>query len=121
MRGNDYIYNEGFVYQDPSVTFTNISREHTSQNVEKVEADSWIKTKWRPLVAWQYVVVCLFDFIIAPVTTMFFFHSTGGDYVQWAPLTIQGGGLYHLAMGAVLGVTSWSRGQEKINRVEQNY
>ena len=40
MRGNDYIYNEGFVYQDPSVTFTNISREHTSQNVEKVEADS---------------------------------------------------------------------------------
>ena len=33
---------------------------------------------------------------------------------QWAPITLQGGGLFHVAMGAVLGVSAWSRGQEKM-------
>lgn len=32
----------------------------------------------------------------------------------WSPLTLQGAGLFHLAMGAILGVTAWSRGQEKM-------
>jgi hypothetical protein len=27
---------------------------------------------------------------------------------------LQGAGLYHLAMGAILGITAWSRGQERI-------
>ena len=34
---------------------------------------------------------------------------------QWNPLTLQGAGLFHLAMGAVLGIAAWSRGQEKIS------
>jgi hypothetical protein len=33
---------------------------------------------------------------------------------QWNPLTLQGAGLYHVAMGAILGVAAWSRGQEKM-------
>jgi hypothetical protein len=37
--------------------------------------------------------------------------------VQWSPLTLQGAGLFHLAMGAVLGIAAWSRGQEKIQGV----
>jgi hypothetical protein len=36
---------------------------------------------------------------------------------QWMPLTLQGAGLFHLAMGAVLGIAAWSRGQEKIQGV----
>lgn len=41
--------------------------------------------------------------------------SNGAEkIIQWNPLTLQGGGLYHLAMGAVIGITAWSRGQEKI-------
>lgn len=32
----------------------------------------------------------------------------------WSPLTLQGAGLFHLAMGGILGVTAWSRGQEKM-------
>lgn len=92
-----------------------IEREVVSQ---KPLNESWVKTRWRPLIAWQYFSVCLFDFIIGPVITMIFFAQTGGEYVQWSPLTIQGGGLYHLAMGAILGITSWSRMQEKLHRVE---
>lgn len=34
---------------------------------------------------------------------------------QWDPLTLKGAGLFHLAMGAVLGVAAWSRGQEKMS------
>jgi hypothetical protein len=39
---------------------------------------------------------------------------------QWLPITLGGGGLFHVAMGAVLGVTAWSRGQEKIAGAAQN-
>jgi hypothetical protein len=31
------------------------------------------------------------------------------------PITLQGGGLFHVAMGAVLGVTAYGRTQEKLN------
>ena len=41
----------------------------------------------------------------------------------WDPLTLQGAGLYHIAMGAVLGVAAWTRGKEKIvrNKLEHGY
>jgi hypothetical protein len=34
--------------------------------------------------------------------------------MQWQPLTLQGAGLYHVAMGAVIGVTAWGRTREKL-------
>ena len=34
---------------------------------------------------------------------------------QWVPITLQGGGLFHVAMGAVLGVSAYGRTQEKLN------
>jgi len=33
---------------------------------------------------------------------------------QWMPITLQGAGLYHIAMGAVLGLAAYGRSQEKI-------
>ena len=33
---------------------------------------------------------------------------------QWQPLTLQGAGLFHMAMGAVMGVAAYGRTQEKI-------
>ena len=33
---------------------------------------------------------------------------------QWEPLTLKGAGLFHMAMGAILGIAAWSRGQEKL-------
>tara|TARA_R110000868_G_scaffold348788_2_gene609973 strand:- start:9254 stop:9580 length:327 start_codon:yes stop_codon:yes gene_type:complete len=78
---------------------------------------SWIKHYWRPAIAWQYFAVCLFDFIIAPFLLGLFAFITGGTYIMWIPLTLQNGGLYHLSMGAIIGVSAWSRGQEKIKRI----
>jgi hypothetical protein len=39
-------------------------------------------------------------------------HST--NITQWNPLTLQGAGLFHIAMGAVLGLAAWGRTQEKL-------
>jgi len=75
--------------------------------------ERWFFSYWRPACAWQYLFVCLFDFMIAPIMMAFYSVYTG-EYHGWDPLTIRGGGLYHLAMGAVVGVAVWSRGREKM-------
>lgn len=77
-----------------------------------------MQNKWRPMMGWQYMLVCIFDFIVFPVLyaiLQFWETQAANDaFRQWQPLTLQGAGLYHMAMGAVLGITAWSRGKEKI-------
>lgn len=73
----------------------------------------WFRKYWRPAIAWQYLVVCLFDFLIAPVMVMMYYYYTGGEYQQWSPLTLVSGGFYHIAMGAVTGITAYGRSLEK--------
>mgnify|MGYP003327834405 CR=1 FL=1 len=77
--------------------------------------DNYLKELWRPLMAWNYAIIVLFDFMLAPIGLGIYTAVTKQPYIQWQPLTIQGGGLFHIAMGAVIGVSAWSRGQEKIN------
>ena len=83
-----------------------------------MKKDDWMKTKWRPMMGWMYMVVCIFDFIVFPIGfTIFQFwevEASNDAFRQWNPLTLQGAGLFHMAMGAILGITAWSRGQEKI-------
>lgn len=67
-------------------------------------------------MGWMYMVVCFFDFVVAPILWSLLqavFH--GGVNIQWQPLTLQGAGLFHVAMGAVLGLAAWGRTQEKLN------
>lgn len=73
--------------------------------------ESWLKSYWRPAIAWQYFAVCIFDFIIFPAAYMYFSQQ------QWNPITLKEGGFYHLAMAAIIGVAAWTRGQEKITRI----
>ena len=69
-------------------------------------------------MAIMYMTACLFDFVFFPImftAVQFWEVSAANDaFRQWAPITLQGGGLFHVAMGAVLGVSAWSRGQEKM-------
>lgn len=81
------------------------------------DKETWIKQYWRPLMAYQYFAVCLFDFIIFPALTMLISKYTG-QHIQWDPLTLKESGFYHMAMGAILGVAAWTRGLEKIKRIE---
>jgi hypothetical protein len=76
--------------------------------------EDWMQSKWRPAMGWLYMLTCAFDFVIFPVLWSILQAVTKAPITQWNPLTLQGAGLYHLAMGAVLGVAAWSRGQEKM-------
>lgn len=77
--------------------------------------EDWSSRKWRPYMAWLYMVVCALDFIIFPVLWSILQAKYNGMVTnQWDPLTLKGAGLFHMAMGAIVGVTAWSRGQEKI-------
>lgn len=80
----------------------------------------WLQNYWRPMMGWQYMVTCTFDFIIFPILFALIQVLFDGKVdQQWNPITLEGAGLYHLAMGAILGVTAWSRGQEKIKMFRQ--
>jgi hypothetical protein len=67
------------------------------------------------MMGWTYMITCIFDFVVAPVLwslAQSLFH--GSVQTQWQPLTLQGAGLYHIAMGAVLGIAAYGRTQEKL-------
>lgn len=76
---------------------------------------TWFLKWWRPIMAWQYFIICMFDFLVAPILISIFTDQSAAKIIQWEPLTLRGGGLYHLSMMAIVGVTAWSRGQETIN------
>ena len=82
-----------------------------------MKEEPWLKQYWRPLMAYQYLLVCLFDFVLAPILTMILSKYLGG-YHPWEPLTLKESGYYHMAIGAILGVAAWTRGQEKIKRLD---
>lgn len=69
---------------------------------------------WRPACAWAYIIICLFDFIIFPIASALYSHHVGVPFTHWQPLTLADGGLFHLSLGSVLGITSWGRSKEKL-------
>lgn len=88
-----------------------------SESEQKKE--DWMNSKWRPAMGWLYMFVCLFDFVIAPVLWSILQAKDHGSVTsQWQPLTLQGAGLFHIAMGAVLGIAAYGRTQEKLNGAE---
>lgn len=95
------------------------------------------KRYWRPIAAYVYIAICVFDFVGMPlfmelqndrvnVEAFAQIKELQGEATQqaaiaainlgpreWVPLTLEGGGLFHIAFGAILGVAAWTRGQEK--------
>jgi len=75
----------------------------------------WINKKWRPVMGWIYMLTCTMDFVVFPILwSLLQALSKGSVTSQWQPLTLQGAGLYHIAMGAVLGIAAYGRTKEKI-------
>ena len=78
--------------------------------------ESWLNAKWRPMMGWMYMMVCTCDFVIFPIlwSILQAVGNHGHVETQWSPITLQGAGLFHMAMGAVLGVAAFGRTQEKL-------
>lgn len=76
---------------------------------------NFINSKWRPMMAFVYMVTCVTDFVLFPILWSVLQAMQGGQVTsQWSPLTLQGAGLFHVSMGAVLGLAAYGRSQEKI-------
>ena len=90
-----------------------------AEEVEKSESEKkkedWMNSKWRPMMGWMYMLVCSMDMIVFPILWSLLQTATNTPITQWNPLTLQGAGLFHIAMGAVLGIAAFGRTQEKLN------
>ena len=89
-----------------------MSEEVKSESEKKKE--DWMNSKWRPMMGWMYMLVCTADFILFPVMWSLLQTFAKVPITQWMPLTLQGAGLFHIAMGAVLGIAAFGRTQEKL-------
>ncbi len=79
------------------------------------ESSDWINKKWRPVMGWVYMMTCTMDFVVFPILWSLLQAVQGGQVSsQWNPITLQGAGLYHIAMGAVLGIAAYGRTKEKL-------
>jgi hypothetical protein len=80
--------------------------------------EDWIRSHWRPMMAVVYMTIVIFDFIVAPVLwSTIQVLGSGSVSVQWSPLTILSAGIFHVSMGAVLGISALTRGREKVERL----
>ena len=79
------------------------------------DSQDWVNKKWRPVMGWVYMLTCTSDFVLFPVLWSVLQAVQGGQVTsQWNPITLQGAGLYHIAMGAVLGIAVYGRTKEKV-------
>jgi hypothetical protein len=97
---------------------TSIDKEIVDDQISK-ENEHWMKAYWRPAMGWLYMIICFMDFVGFPLLTIFLpiiFKPFGltMPYQAWQSLTLSNGGLMHLAFGAILGVSAFTRGQEKM-------
>ena len=86
-----------------------------AEEIKEVKKDEdWMQKKWRPAMGWMYMMICTLDMAIFPILWSILQASMGQSISQWNPLTLQGAGLFHIAMGAVLGIAAFGRTQEKL-------
>lgn len=111
-----------------------------NNNKHPAHSHSWYQRMWRPLAAFVYLSICIFDFIVMPIivsnsiqqmesTAELFAHIYKLEHSEaqvaaitsiqelrnheWSPITLIGGGMFHLSFGAIIGVSAVSRGLEK--------
>jgi len=98
--------------------FNNNKKKEKPQAVETMTKGEWMQKYWRPCAAFMYIACCLSDFAIFPImftVVQFWEEQASNDaFRQWVPITLQGGGLFHVSMCAVLGVSAYGRTQEKL-------
>ena len=87
--------------------------EEVKSESEKKKED-WMNSKWRPAMGWMYMLTCVTDFVLFPILWSLLQTIMKQPITQWQPLTLQGAGLFHIAMGAVLGIAAYGRTQEKL-------
>jgi hypothetical protein len=94
-----------------------MSSTDCQQSINEIEQrkEDWMNSKWRPMMGWTYMITCITDFVIFPILwSTIQALGQGQVNIQWQPITLQGAGLFHIAMGAILGIAAYGRTQEKM-------
>lgn len=109
-----------------------------------MNSNKWYQTTWLPAAAFIYLGICVFDFVLMPVYTalhngrienkivMILEDKEAAQFAdsivkanqatrQWNPLTLLGGGMFHLAFGSLLTGGAVTRGLSKSKEVEGYY
>ena len=90
-------------------------KSYAEMSESEKKKEDWMNSKWRPMMGWMYMIVCMADFVLFPILWSMIQAIGGGQvHTQWQPITLQGAGLFHIAMGAVLGIAAFGRTQEKL-------
>jgi hypothetical protein len=93
------------------------NRKNSHQRAPIAE-EHWLTHYWRPAMAWSYMAICLFDFIIAPTGSAMLITFYQSTIPVWKSLTLENGGIIHVAFGAILGVAAWGRTKESVINTE---
>ena len=88
--------------------------EESTMSASEQKKEDWMNSKWRPMMGWMYMLICTMDMVLFPIMWSLLQAMTHTPITQWNPLTLQGAGLFHIAMGAVLGIAAFGRTQEKM-------
>ncbi len=92
-----------------------MTEEVKQMSESEKKKEDWMNSKWRPAMGWMYMLTCMTDFVLFPILWSLLQAVTHAQQItQWQPLTLQGAGLFHIAMGAVLGIAAMGRTQEKL-------
>jgi len=89
-------------------------KDYSKMSESEKKKEDWMNSKWRPMMGWIYMGTCFADFVLFPILWSLLQAALKQPVTQWQPLTLQGAGLYHIAMGAVLGIAAYGRTQEKL-------
>ena len=68
--------------------------------------------EWRTIAAYTYLIICTYDFMLSPIFSQVFAYWSHTQYVLWTPLTLQGGGLFHVSFATILGIAGWGKYSE---------
>jgi hypothetical protein len=91
------------------------AEDYVKMSDSEKKKEDWMNSKWRPLMGYVYMLTCIMDFVVFPVLWSLVQVIGGGEVrTQWSPITLQGAGLFHMAMGAILGIAAYGRTQEKM-------
>jgi len=90
------------------------AKEYAKLSESDKKKEDWMHAKWRPMMGWIYMLTCVTDFIIFPILWAMLQAALKQPVSAWQPITLQGAGLFHLSMGAIIGVAAFGRTQEKL-------
>lgn len=86
--------------------------------------EDWVSIYFKKYMSVAYIAICVMDFVgfqILYWIVQFWETQAANDaFRQWAPLTLQNGGFVHLVFGAILGISTWKKGDADIEKVKRN-